>query len=435
MRPAHRAAFVAYRRGRRFRRRAASWSDDRRRAWILHRLRTITRRAWRESPYYRELFDDVGFDPNEEFGFDDFAGLPALERQTIHDAGDRMLSNAVPRSELRRDATGGSTGEPVAVWKGPLERGWSESGGEHYLARVGVPPGSRRALLWGHHLDPVGSERLLDRFRTLVVNARWFDCFRLSPEIIRRHHAEMEAWRPWCIIAYAGALGRFAEALEDWGIEPSYPGRGLVTGAEKLLPEHRAVIERRFQRRVHERYGSREVGLVAFQVELDPVPVYEVDWSNVLVEPESDAVDAPILVTKLHADGMPMLRYRIGDVARFPDHDRPGHPSLRLLDVRGRELDRIWLAPDRWIDAIEFPHLMKDHPVRNFQVVQNADLTVSIRLVPADGFDEQDRRRILETVRSNLPNLDVDLELRREIPTTASGKRRPVISHVEWTDR
>src|SRR5688572_4680652 len=79
-RPATREALLAFNDGMRFRRETARWAAEQKREWILRRLRLTARRAAREAPYYRELFARVGFDPDTDFDFADFARLPVLER-------------------------------------------------------------------------------------------------------------------------------------------------------------------------------------------------------------------------------------------------------------------------------------------------------------------------------------------------------------------
>src|SRR5258706_12135435 len=74
-RPTRRAVIRAYYDGMRLRRRANDWSFDKKLDWVLQRLRFIVRRAYAETEYYRELFERIGFNPEEDFGFDEFAGL------------------------------------------------------------------------------------------------------------------------------------------------------------------------------------------------------------------------------------------------------------------------------------------------------------------------------------------------------------------------
>ena len=434
-RASRRPAMRAFYEGMRFRRRSAGWSEDERRAWMLERLRRVVRRAARETDYYRELFDREGFDPQVDFNFDDFARLPVLERDDIRQADRALISNAVPSAQVRKDSTGGSTGEPTHVWLGPEESGWRESGLEYPLGLIGAPTGTRTGYLWGHHLDPVARETWRERYHDFESNVRWFDCFRLSTDALARYHAEFTRWRPHCIIAYTSALAALAEFVLAEGLQPNYPTGCFVTGAEKLLPAQRAGIERAFPTRpVHERYGSRDVGLMGFQIEPQRTHDFASDWQNVLIEPETTGADSPILITKLHADAMPMLRYRVGDVGRFPQTSRPGHPAFVLHEVLGREADRIWLPDGRWITGLQMPHMLKDYPVREFMFLQRPDYSVELQVIPQNNFNEDARQSILETVAANLPGLLVSLALVESIPRTKANKLRPVVSEVKRSE-
>lgn len=430
VRPSRRATLRAYRAGMRFRRDSSSWGHERRQAWVLDRLRMVVRRAARETVYYREVFDQAGFDPETDFDFDDFAGLPTLEREHLSSRGESLVSSVCSPGELTKQATGGSTGEPTVVLQGPEERGWAESGIDFPLIWIGVPPGASTGLLWGHHLDPDARPTIGERLREFEANVRWFDCFRLSPDVLETYHRALDRWRPACIIAYASALATLAEHVLERGHRPEYPTRCFVTGAEKLLPGQRAQIEAAFGKPVHERYGSREVGPIAFQLRPRETLEFDVDWANVLVEPESEGQSAAILVTKLHADGMPILRYRIGDLGRFASGSAPGHPTFVLPEVMGREIDRIWLPSGQWVHPVEIPHLMKDYPVREFLFRQRADYSVEIQVAPRRGFGEESLQGILTTVTDNLPGIPVELVVVEAVSRTASNKLRPIISDV-----
>jgi phenylacetate-CoA ligase len=319
---------------------------------------------------------------------------------------------------------------PTEIWLGKEEEGWGDSGREYFMGQVGLPTGSRLGMLWGHHLDPVANDRFRDRLSAFAHNIRWFDCFRMSPEILERYHHEFEQFQPAGIVAYASALGHLAEHILERGHNPRYPTCSLVTGAEKLLPAYREKIEAAFKRPPNERYGARDVGLIGIQLEPHKTLSYSIDWSNIFVEPETNEPDSSILITKLHADGMPMIRYRIGDSARFMDGSRPGYPCFLLPEVLGRATDRVWLPSGQWINGIQLPHLLKDYPVREFMFLQRTDYSVQLKIVPKDNFSEESRRGIEKTVYANLPGLDVRLELVGNIPRTKSNKWRPVFTEV-----
>jgi phenylacetate-CoA ligase len=149
------------------------------------------------------------------------------------------------------------------------------------------------------------------------------------------------------------------------------------------------------------------------------------------VEPETESPDSAVLVTKLHADAQPMIRYRIGDYARFPAGSRPGTPTFRLVEVLGREADRIWRPDGDWMLGLGVVHMMKDLPVREFQLYQFEDFRVELRVVPAGDFSEDHREYALRTLRANLGSIPVEVRLVDQLPRTAANKLRPVISEVE----
>lgn len=420
-----------YRRGLAFREAARGWSDARREDWQLGALRHAVRGAFDTTPFYRRLWREAGFDPRHDFGYDDFARLPVVTRADLQDAGADVLSAAVSPRDRRRDATGGSTGRPLVIWTGPEERGWRASGSETFFRRLGVPTGTRTALLWGHHLDPVARGSLAARLVDAAANREWLEAFRLSPERLLDYHHRLQAARPACIVAYASALADLAAVVaEAGGGAPGYPRRCFVTGGEKLHASQRELVERVFNKPVHERYGSRDVGNMAFQYRRSADALLEVDWALVHLEPATGDAVAPIVATKLHGDAMPLIRYAVDDVAEFPPGSRPGHPALTLRAVLGRAVDRIVLPGGAWVHGHEFPHLLKDFPLRDYQVAQGRDLGVEVRLVPRREFTPDHRTAIERTLRANLPGLALRVVEVEAIARTAANKWRPVVSEA-----
>jgi phenylacetate-CoA ligase len=430
MRPTTSPTLAAFQNGIRFRQEAQKWSCEKQNEWILAQLRHTVRYAYEQTDFYRKSLDGVGFDPYSDFGFNEFSELPVLSREDISLAGPKLLAGSVPAKLIQRDSTGGSTGEPTKLWLGPKERGWRDSGMEHFFERLGVPEGTRVALLWGHHLDPQARDSLRDRYQAFVSNVRWFDCLRLSPDVLESYHRELERLRPACIIGYGSALAQLAEHVLSKGYKPSYPTRCLITGAEKLWIRHRQLIEAAFGHPVHERYGARDAGCLGVQINPERDLDYTIDWANTLVEPEFPKAEAPILITKLHADAMPMLRYRIGDIGRFPPESKPGHPTFSLLDVLGRVADRISLPTGGWVSGLEIPHLLKDYPVKEFLFLQRPDYSVELQLVPQNGLNERTLRSIRDLLVANLPGLIIEIKVTQSVARTKSNKWRPVVSEV-----
>lgn len=428
LRPATRDAWMSYRAA--FDARDVHHRADAtaRRSFVLAELRQQVRYA-ALLPFWRERFERAGIAHDGEFSFADFARLPVLERGDIAAAGDALLHPAVPPALRRKMATGGSSGTPTVTWTGPVERGWGESAIEQFERLVGVTPSSRRALLWGHNLDPVTRESMRDRVEDWLENREWFDCFRLSDDRLRAYHARLQDFRPDVMVAYASALATLAEALDGTGQPaPRYPRIGFITGAEKLYPAQRELIERVFRRPVFERYGGRDLGMLASQTTPGDTR-YRVDTANVFLEIEDGSAEGSLLVSKLHADAMPLFRYRSGDIARV-SRDEAGLLVTTIDEVLGRELARVWLPDGRWMHGTVVPHLLKDFAISDYQLVQAEDYSTTLHVVTREGYDAATERDILAALRHSLPDIPLTIAPVPSIERGAAGKWMPVVSRA-----
>ena len=412
------------------RRREAAWALTAadRDSWVLEELRRAVRYA-AEIPFWRRRFESSGLDwrlavlvcrLREASG----SGAPRYRQARLR----RCFHPAVPRSARRKMATGGSSGAPTVTWTGPRERGWGESAIEQYERRLGVLPTDRRVFFWGHNLDPVARSTVRERVEDWMWNRTWLDCFRLSRDVLLDYHDSLQRTAPDVVVCYASALVSLAQVVESLGRTTlRYPRKAFITGAEKLYPHQRELVERVFGCSVYERYGGRDLGLVACQLS-HQTTVLDVDWANVYAEPETATDTSSLLITKLHADAMPMFRYRSGDVIRPPrDHVFPG-PLFALDEVVGRELQQIWMPDGTWMHGTVVPHLMKDFNVTGYQLHQRSDLSVELLICPAEGFSAADEAEMVRNLSMNLPSLTIDVRHVSEIPRTPAGKVLPVIS-------
>jgi phenylacetate-CoA ligase len=430
VRPSRRAIWYAQRQGSQFRLESRLWRDEQKREWILDRLRKSLRYAVRHSAYYAELFAAVGFDPLEEFTFDDFSKLPTLDKTIIQQRTPDLVVTTLAKESLLPITTGGATGEPTVIYAGPEEQGYRIAAESAVLRRLGVPAGTSRASFWGHHLDPVSSTRVVDRMQSVLSNHMWIEAYRLPPDYLEEVHQRLEQFRPKCVFAYSSALAALADHVLVRGYKPSYFGARFVAAAEKLLPKHRELATAAFGCNVHEQYGARDTGLLGFQYTPEQSLAFETNWPDVLIEPEHESQPSAVLVTKLRADGMPMVRYRIGDEARFPAGSRPGHPCLSLLEVVGRDVDKIWLPKGGFVHGLHLPQAFKEYPVREFLVVQEADYSVDVQMVAGRGFEPQHESEIAAILGRNLPGVPLKVRLVESVQRTTSNKWRAVITKV-----
>jgi phenylacetate-coenzyme A ligase PaaK-like adenylate-forming protein len=91
---------------------------------VNERLKAVLVSAHRQVPYYRELMESVGYDPVRDYhGPKDLSNLPITTKEVLKQRGltafvrqDRDVSNCFS------DATSGSTGIPITVYRDSYER-------------------------------------------------------------------------------------------------------------------------------------------------------------------------------------------------------------------------------------------------------------------------------------------------------------------------
>ncbi|MFQ5468492.1 MAG: hypothetical protein ACE5DS_10215, partial [Kiloniellaceae bacterium] len=94
----------------------------------FQQLSLLVAHAHRSLPFYHERFARAGIDPARPLGPGDWCRLPLLTRAAVQDAGEALLSRAVPASHGRLSEvhTSGSTGRPIRAWRTQLwELYWS----------------------------------------------------------------------------------------------------------------------------------------------------------------------------------------------------------------------------------------------------------------------------------------------------------------------
>lgn len=400
-----------------------------RRKWILQELRKIVCWSGTYVPYYRELFQKIGFDPCAEFSFADYRMIPPLDKEIIRTRSADLIAEGFSRDTMMANSTGGSTGEPTRFWLDEESLGWRDAASEWAYSHVRFQAGDRLGLIWGApQANSQAYVKLKNRVIDWLVHQQTNDCCRLSPEILDQIDKRLSAYQPDFLRCYASALTVLAKRLLERNRQPTYPKGAIITGAEGLENTDRQIIERVFKAPVYETYGSRDCGLMAMQRSAFDKRLH-IAGANVLLEPYGlqDPVSGhEIVVTNLHGRGMPFLRYRIGDCGRFPA-DLDDYPVTMLEELTGRVVDHIFL-PNGHLVRLQFLKFFKNFDIREYQVVQEINGNVRVQIVSGPHFNSSDLGRIENILSDELRGVSVSIDRVSSIERTSMGKLRPIIS-------
>ncbi len=383
-------------------------------------LQTVCEAAARV-PFYREALAARNVDGAALRLPEDLHRLPVLTRADLASGAERLVADGPAPPGTRWNHTGGSSGTPVSFLQDSAYRVANLAAVARHDRWAGWEFGARTALLWGADQDLASAQPWRQR-----LDIRWFrrqvelDAFQMGPAEMERFRRALERFHPQVVRGYAGALDLFAAYLEEMG-RPFPAPRGIISCAETLTEPMRQRLESVLAAPVHDRYGSREFGLIASECEQGRS---HVNTRGVYVEildgdrPATPGTVGRLVITGLANRVMPLLRYDTGDIAEATGEEAcPCGRGLPLLGrVHGRASDFITAPDGRLIHGEFFTHLFYGRTgVRQFAVEQDEAGALTL-LVAGEGPDL--RRQVEEVVAA------VQRRVGASVPITARRVER-----------
>ncbi len=405
----------------------------------LHHLLSY---AYRYVPYYRRLFDRVGFRP--EAVLDDVAALrrlPILTKATIRANFDALLTTeSRRRAHLSQLTTGGSTGHPLVFMQDNDFRDYVTADLHRHLGWAGWQFGQIHAYIWGTNFEVALSQSLRTRLMDWVLNRFVTNAYVLTDESMAAFAAEVRRRRPRLLFGYASSLYHFAQFARRQGFD-DLTFDGIFSSAEVLYPAQRQFIEETFRCRMFNRYGTRDLGGVACECDAHTGLHASIENNYIEIvrdlesgEPAPPGETGHIVVTNLNNHGMPFIRYSIEDMGAWSTRDRcPCGRELPLMAVvEGRRVDMFRTPDGRTVWGGFASPLFGMPGVRRFQVVQKSLDLVVVRIVRDGELDAERLATIERTIHTALgEQVTVRFEYPDEIPVLDSGKYRYALSEVE----
>lgn len=407
------------------------WSAEQLAADQSSRLRSMVTWCAARVPHYRDMFSDLGIDPREIATPADLAALPLLDKEVVRADPDRFLPDE-PRPRLVAQTTGGTTGTPVRYWA-TLDA--VRANYATYEARcrtwAGVRFGQRMASFHGQPIIPSTQQGGPYWRRNLAFNQVYFSVYHLNADTVSAYLGELARFDPQVVAGYTSAVHRVALGLLDSGQVGRVRPSAVLVSSETLTPAVRADIESAFGCRVTNAYSLGE--LVAFVSECDHGELH-VSTEYGVVELLDGAAGTEIVATGLINRGMPLLRYRTGDlaVAGGGGPSRCGRGLPVMADIVGRVDDVVRTPEGVTVGPAPMSLAFQRVPnLRRTQVRQERveELTVLVEVDP--DFGDQDEAFMIAELRRRLgPTIELVVERVDALPRTAGGKERLVVSSL-----
>lgn len=187
----------------------------------------------------------------------------------------------------------------------------------------------------------------------LITRIKNLNTIRMAKKDIKDYIDRINQYKPKFIMASVKTAYILAEYINDNGLTIYHP-ESIIISTGTLSSEHRKKIERTFGCNVYSRYEANELGIVA--MECDRHEGLHLSSFNhyveILKEDGTEARDGEmgeLVITVLTNYTMPLIRYRIGDMAIQTYAECScgrGFPLIKLpeddITARLRAVDENW---------------------------------------------------------------------------------------------
>lgn len=415
-----------------------SWTSDQFRIYQEKKLQELFLIA-QQSPYYADVFTKAGIDLSRS-SLENLKLLPYLTKETLRTkARDLLTCNPPPRGTVVLKSSG-TTGTPTEIFYSPQFHGLELAiPAVRNFGWAGVPYRSRRVMFGVRKVCRFDQDKPPFWRFSPVEDMAYASIYHLSPRFLPYYVEFLRWYHPDIIMGYPSALATIARyALEN--LQPLDPARLVVTTSETVTVRDRVAIETAWGCKLFDRYGAVEGCLYVSQCQFGRYHVSP-DIGIVEVLDENGKPTLPgeignVICTGLQNTLQPLIRYQIGDVARWAvDQSCPcGHHMPILEGIEGRFED-ICITPDGR-EMLRFDTAFKGvDNIREAQVIQEKLDSFRILVVPGDGLNDYDLQRIKDNMRVHVGDIHVDVDTVQEIQRSSSGKFRAVICKLSKEEK
>ena len=391
------------------------------------RLQTMMQYARDRIPYYRRLplIDSL----------QDLSRLPLLSKQEILRDPEQFWPQGPERKHLRR--SGGSTGERLPVFYDDEGLDRTAAMQLRMMEWCGRRPGEREVHFASTTLQRMTRrDQAREAVKTLALNRQniFVDLFDDS-----RYDAilkTLSASRAKVVQGYPSIAFQLACFAERTGRNCRGLFPALEVEGETLHEFQRQKIEQIFGCEVFNRYGNAEFGIVAHEcrchdglhVRSDLALVETIPLES---QPDGEAAGVQeIVITGLTNRGMPLFRYRTGDLGVLDtDPCACGLPFPRLRQLSGRVHELITLPGLGQVATyVILNSLERLAWLRNFQIAQT-NRGIRLYLLLAPGGTLEALREVQSTIwhSHRMGQYRLDFEVVRQLTVSPRGKFRYVI--------
>lgn len=365
---------------------------------------------------------------NASFPYD----YPVMTKSFIQEHMSDFVNPSYARKDLVTVTTSGSYGSPTSFYITKDKKDWQHAEVIHFGMPVGYDIGVEHM-----YIRSVVSK---GRLTQLLQNEHYLGCKYMDDAFLRHALQILLKKKTKVIIGFPSAIAAIAEFCISNNYKPrDFAVEGVITSSENLTTTQRYVMKQAWACNICSRYSTEEFGVIANQYEAEgPFQINSLNYIVEIMDLDKDQPVEPgnigrVVVTDLHSNAMPLVRYDTGDIALLQEYNNDNLGYLRSFHaLSGRGIQIITTPNNEKRFPMFFDSIMENYPeVSQYQFIQETHCDYTC-VVVAKTVMEQARCEMLLSALNDWIGKGANIKIIQadEIERLGSGKRPYVINRT-----
>ena len=279
----------------------------------------------------------------------------------------------------------------------------------------------------------------LKKMKDLFFGVQYVSAFTLSTDDHKKICSRLSKNNKYALVGYPSSLNIIAEYIIENNINLKL--KTVIGLGDKLFDHYKKNIQKAFGCKIHETYGSSEGFQIGFQADLDYMYLYTPQVYLELLDDNNNPVKegeiGNVVVTRLENKHMPLIRYKLGDLAimlpkdKYPPNRKFNFPLIEK--VIGRNTDVVILPDNRKLIVHSFTGIFEYIPeIKQFKIIQKNRKSMTVQFIPDDNFTKEvlknSKLKLQKIINNN--NFKIYFEEVSLIEGKKSGKPQIIESYI-----
>jgi phenylacetate-CoA ligase len=415
------------------------WDEEKICDYQLSKLQSLITHAYRNVPYYSDLFDSIKLKPSDIQSLDDIQKIPLLTKDIIIKENSKLLATDFNMRHVKKGKTGGTTGAPIVVYKDVANRSFTWASYFRWYEWMGVNYYDKVATLWGAATVTSKSlkRQIRDKTLQLLQNELRIDSFTMSDQNMMRVYEILTDNKPVLIKGYLSALLNYATFLKTNNLHAISP-KALSSTTETLMPHHRKYIESIFKAPIYDQYGCGELSAISYECSAHSGLHINMEHiiCEILDENERSVIDKKgrVVGTDLDNYVMPFIRYENGDISSIASTKCScgiNQPLMNSID--GRTVDTVELKSGENVHGVFFTDIFFElgiltNKIQKFQIYQNQPGKIELRVQCAEPMEKKKKQILLQSIQKYF--YEVNYSEHKMLSNEENGKFKYIINKI-----